>query len=105
VLKNKKDLSKFGVGLKEVQGVNDDGKPCVDCAITGKCFCLGEKGNRGLPGLSGLPGNPGQQGHHGPTGYEGDRGEKGNSGVPGLMGPKGSKVILFFNKYTIIFVK
>ncbi len=41
-----KDLNQYGAGFQVVQGQNDDGKPCRDCAITGKCFCLGEKGNR-----------------------------------------------------------
>lgn len=39
-------MSQYGEGFAVVQGTNDGGRPCKDCAITGKCFCLGEKGNR-----------------------------------------------------------
>lgn len=39
-------LRPYGPGFKIVPGENDDGIPCKDCQITGKCFCIGEKGNR-----------------------------------------------------------
>jgi hypothetical protein len=39
-------LRPYGNSFQVVEGDNDDGVPCKDCKITGKCFCLGEKGNR-----------------------------------------------------------
>lgn len=42
----KDPLKPYGNAFKIVPGDNDQGRPCRDCAITGKCFCIGEKGNR-----------------------------------------------------------
>lgn len=43
---NKDPKRPYGDGFKIVEGENDGGRPCRDCTVTGKCFCLGEKGNR-----------------------------------------------------------
>lgn len=85
-------LRPFGESHKIVPGENDDGKPCIDCQVTGKCFCLGEKGRRGDQGAMGPPGKPGLPGHKGLPGSDGDKGEKGNNGPRGDAGHKGEPV-------------
>jgi hypothetical protein len=92
----KDPLRPFGDSHKIVDGENDDGKPCIDCQVTGKCFCLGEKGRRGDQGQLGPPGKPGLPGHKGQSGSNGEKGEKGNAGLRGDPGFKGLPVLLFF---------
>ena len=42
-----KEVNGFPAGFKVVQGESDGtGRQCRDCAITGKCLCIGEKGAR-----------------------------------------------------------
>jgi hypothetical protein len=91
-LTTKDPLKPYGDSHKIVDGINDDGKPCIDCQITGKCFCLGEKGRRGDQGQIGPPGKPGLPGHKGHPGSNGEKGEKGNNGLRGDPGLKGEPV-------------